>query len=836
MTLSLNFTHGYSGPVSIYSVDWDSTDRRQSVSIGDGTSTSQIAFSDSMHDGRWATSLVNVPPAGGAVTISSTSTGSYNSVISGIFLGSADEGVEISPTVGSADGGNWYDRVGHDGYILPAWNNGDDLASLPEGVEYESDGQDYVWTQSTPDNRALESPDQTFRRVTSWYGSPEINVNLTFPNGYNGDISLYSVDWDGGGRSQQIIISGGGTTAFASEPDFVSGAWVTTSVSVGVGSQLNIKVIQTGNYNALLNGIFLGGSGYPYPRGTMTPTVAPQGSWKGIFGSDAYILPAFGGAQDVTSDLGAKGISYTLDAGGRYPWVASDVPDARALQDPGTSSGRKYGVFFDSSQVRVTISFTQAYEGNLHLYASDWDSEVRRQTVVVSAGGRRFEGSFSSSYHDGTWVGTPISVPAGGTVEIVASNDGPYNALLGGIFLGGVRPVASPSVLNSIECGLAGGNIFFDHTTVVDGTPYSGCYYEEGCVGTLPWLLGSAQEVACDHMDFLMKVLRTIDDTVMAVYQHGKTIVASPPLGGSPTQPPTDFSVMKISDALVTVAPTAGVLSSQARTAAMTQSGIESAGGSAFVPIAATGILVGVFVHYSVQYLEADAAGSAALHENIHAVDDVAEKVADPVDEDDPESVKRGVALGCIQTMTGGTLETIASALGVVATTTGFVNGDHICSLIPVYMPADNSRSGKPMPMTTHHIKLALGMTNENPVRQGVSVNPEWVIQTKKFGHAHDRSWLGNEVVTTPTGGSDMCATNHDELVCDEFPFASSEEGGQGQSPKVSLYQVPQPEGGVQGGDLTSFNSVCGIVAGSKYAVVPMPSVSWLSVNSAFIC
>ncbi len=81
----LYFSESYTGPLSVYGVDWDSTARRQTVSFsGPGVDYSQTV--DSLSGGSWVTHNITVQ-AGDVVTIRADRIAGSNAVISGVFLG-----------------------------------------------------------------------------------------------------------------------------------------------------------------------------------------------------------------------------------------------------------------------------------------------------------------------------------------------------------------------------------------------------------------------------------------------------------------------------------------------------------------------------------------------------------------------------------------------------------------------------------------------------------------------------------------------------------------------------------------------------------------------------
>ena len=199
--------------------------------------------------------------------------------------------------------------------------------------------------------------------------------------------------------------------------------------------------VLTGNNGTCATYLCEAGPGYDGPTGLGSPDgppvvlpavqQEPQGSWVGKVGSAGYLLAGWSGAQDA-SDL--PGVTANLVQGSRWRW-AQNSSDARALQGPeGTT--RNAATYYDANEIKLNLSFSTAYSGNLHLYADDWDSQGRRETVSVN--GQPM--ALTSSFTQGAWLTFPISVAAGGTVSITVARTAGANAVLSGIFLGEAGP------------------------------------------------------------------------------------------------------------------------------------------------------------------------------------------------------------------------------------------------------------------------------------------------------------------------------------------------------------------------------------------------------------
>ncbi len=154
----------------------------------------------------------------------------------------------------------------------------------------------------------------------------------------------------------------------------------------------------------------------------------PPGSWVGTFGGEGYDLAAWNGEEDLTN-LPA-GDKVELAQGARYVWAQS-TNEERALESP-SGLTREAATYYSPDQLRVNLKFKEAYSGELHLYAIDWDSSARRETISVDGQ----TAVLSSSFQAGAWVSLHIEAAAGETLPITVTCEGGANAVLSGIFLG----------------------------------------------------------------------------------------------------------------------------------------------------------------------------------------------------------------------------------------------------------------------------------------------------------------------------------------------------------------------------------------------------------------
>ena len=152
----------------------------------------------------------------------------------------------------------------------------------------------------------------------------------------------------------------------------------------------------------------------------------------GTYGASGYALAAWNGSSDATYLPDA---TLSLVQGSRYLW-ANSTTEVQALESDDQAT-REAGCWFASSLLELQLSFSSAYSGNLALYALDWDSTSRTETVSVSDAAGTEATGLDSPFNEGAWMVFPISVASGGTATITVQSTGGANAVLSGIFLGG---------------------------------------------------------------------------------------------------------------------------------------------------------------------------------------------------------------------------------------------------------------------------------------------------------------------------------------------------------------------------------------------------------------
>src|SRR5262249_44453585 len=148
--------------------------------------------------------------------------------------------------------GNWAGIYGAQGYDVAAGS-----AALPTYAAITTAGAaTATWASITADPRALQQPGHAGRSATYWYSPTSFTVNVSLADGQVHELSLYAVDWDNQGRSEQIQLINTATGAVIDSEvisSFSGGEYLRWAVSGNV----SIKVTDLAGPNSVVSGLFL---------------------------------------------------------------------------------------------------------------------------------------------------------------------------------------------------------------------------------------------------------------------------------------------------------------------------------------------------------------------------------------------------------------------------------------------------------------------------------------------------------------------------------------------------------------------------------------------------
>jgi hypothetical protein len=321
--------------------------------------------------------------------------------------------------------GTWKGVYGADGYNVLG-----NASSYPSYATVTASGQsNWTWAGSTTDVRALQkaTAGASDRIAACWYASSQFTVDLNLTDGQTHEVSLYAVDWDSTTRSETVQVVDA-TTGTVLDTQTLSSFHNGTYLSWNISGHVVFRFTQTGGANAVLSGLFFGGA----PTSTSTAKylfsdATTQGNWKSVYGADGYTI-----LGDVTSY--PSYVTVTPSNQSAWTWEASTT-DLRGLQkaDPGATD--RIAACWFGSQFSVDVNLTDGKTHQITLYATDWDTTNRAETIQIvdEASGKVLDTESISSFHNGIYLSWNIS----GNVVFNFAVTGGANAVVNGFFFGG---------------------------------------------------------------------------------------------------------------------------------------------------------------------------------------------------------------------------------------------------------------------------------------------------------------------------------------------------------------------------------------------------------------
>ena len=315
--------------------------------------------------------------------------------------------------------GNWHGAYGADGYAVA-----EDSQNLPGYAVFSlQNQQDYTWQASTADSRALQTGSGLGRIAAAWYNSSSFTLNVNLADGNTHQVALYAIDWDNQGRSETVQILDA-TTAAVLDTEALSNFANGTYLVWNITGNVTIAVTQNGGANAVLSGIFFGGSStITAAAHFVNSDLTTQGNWHGTYGADGYSL------ANNTQSIPAYA-SFAPQNQSNYTW-ASSLTDPRALQT-GNGLGRIAATWYASSDFDLDVNLTDGNTHQISLYAVDWDALGRSEVIQVldAATGAVLDTENLSAFANGEYLAWNIS----GHVKINVIQTAGANAVVSGVF------------------------------------------------------------------------------------------------------------------------------------------------------------------------------------------------------------------------------------------------------------------------------------------------------------------------------------------------------------------------------------------------------------------
>jgi hypothetical protein len=327
--------------------------------------------------------------------------------------------------------GNWINTYGADGYNVSQDSN----VKTPSYAQVGFTGAgNYTWTSSTTDVRALQKPENPSDRIAgTWYTSSSFTIDVNLTDGNTHQVALYVLDWESAARAETIKVLDAGTgtvldTRILAAGSFENGEYVAWNIQ----GHVKFEIDNTGTTNAVVSGLFFGGSTPVTPTGSATFVKADtttQGNWINAYGADGY---------NVSQDANVKTPSYAqvgFTGAGNYTWTSSTT-DVRALQKPENPSNRIAGTWYTYSSFTIDVNLTDGNTHQVALYVLDWEVAARAETIkVLDAGTGAVLDTrtlAAGSFENGEYLAWNIQ----GHVKLEIDNTGSTNAVVSGLFFG----------------------------------------------------------------------------------------------------------------------------------------------------------------------------------------------------------------------------------------------------------------------------------------------------------------------------------------------------------------------------------------------------------------
>ncbi len=250
--IDLVFNDGKQHQLALYCLDWDSTQRAETVAIQDANGVLlNTQNMTNFHNGDYLVWQLS----GHVRIVVTTKTTSANAVVSGLFFdttASTTTGTATFVALDTTTQGNWQGVYGSNGYNVI---NG--TVAYPSYVTVTPSGQSTAnWTSSTTDVRALyTSATSTSRIAATWYNNTSFLIDLVFNDGQQHRVAMYCLDWDSTQRAETVAIQDANGVLLNTQnmTNFHNGDYLVWQLS---GHVRIVVTTKTTSANAVVSGLF----------------------------------------------------------------------------------------------------------------------------------------------------------------------------------------------------------------------------------------------------------------------------------------------------------------------------------------------------------------------------------------------------------------------------------------------------------------------------------------------------------------------------------------------------------------------------------------------------
>jgi Concanavalin A-like lectin/glucanases superfamily/Domain of unknown function (DUF2341) len=270
---------------------------------------------------------------------------------------------------------------------------------------------DNVALSATPDFYLV--PTLFTQTASNIGGSAIYNVGIGVLNGFDGTIT------------PSVSSLPSGVTVTVSPTAVTPGQAVTITLQVANGTSIgSYPITINATSGALTHSALVQLQVSPNSATFVRTDASTHGSWKGVYGADGY---------NVIDDTSAYPAYVTVTPSGQSDYVwSSSTTDIRALQKAASTTDHIAAVWYGGTYA-VDMNFTDAAAHQIALYCLDWDGG-RAETIDIldATSNVVLDTRTVTSFENGQYLVWTLS----GHVTIRFTNNGPYNAVMSGLFFG----------------------------------------------------------------------------------------------------------------------------------------------------------------------------------------------------------------------------------------------------------------------------------------------------------------------------------------------------------------------------------------------------------------
>ena len=160
-----------------------------------------------------------------------------------------------------------------------------------------------------------------------------------------------------------------------------------------------------------------------------------QGSWRGTYGGDGYVIANDSLNLPSYATLTPSGASL-------YSWYPSTT-DPRALLKGASATDRIASTYYSGSSFSFDLNLTDGQSHQVALYALDLDTTSRTQTVSIQNvdTGAVLDTETFANFHYGVYAVWNLQ----GHIKLLVTSTGGLNAVVSGLFFGGAGTIQTPA-------------------------------------------------------------------------------------------------------------------------------------------------------------------------------------------------------------------------------------------------------------------------------------------------------------------------------------------------------------------------------------------------------